>query len=316
MLFLIDSLPRAAVGALALTCAGCLQFGVPPDEPLPQPDAAVDATPVSPLDASSSPPCSNSGPGRLRVSLSLAPSLASRSADVWLAVQCGDAQTPARIVRWDGSATQTLDGFGPGVWRVYASTLLAPGAWSNTATLGRGVATAALSLTLDGEGAVLALSGSGTPSSVDAGVPDAALSDASATDAGGGGADATTPSWSARVAMRDSTDGPSLGWASLTAYPVGANAVEVRVAVQNLCAQSPCSPLTLHSVEARTSLDGTPVGFARSVFETPTLTYGASTVTTPHLVLRGALPDARHTLQIAVYSTAPAARPAAAARRP
>ena len=316
MLFRIGSLPRAAVGALALTCAGCLQFGVPPDDPPPQPDAAVDTAPTSPLDASTSPPCSNSGTGRLRVSLSLAPSLASRSADVWLAVQCGDSQSPVRIVRWDGSATQTLDGFGPGVWRVFASTLLAPGAWSNTATLGRGVATAALSLTLDGEGAVLALAGSGTPSPTDAGVPDAPVADASVPDAGGGGADATTPSWSARIAMRDSTDGPSLGWASLTAYPLGESDVEVRVAVQNLCVQAPCAALTLHSVEARTSRNGTPVGFARGVFETPTLTYGASTVTMPHLVLRGALPDALHTLQIAVYSTAPAPRTAAAARRP
>jgi hypothetical protein len=301
------------MGVLALTCAGCLQLAAPPaDEPLPQPDAATDASPTSPLDASA-PPCSNGGAGRLRVSLSLAPSLAARSSDVWLAVQCGDGATPVRIVRWDGSATQTLDGFGPGVWRVYASTLLAPGAWSNTATLGANVATAALSLTLDGEGAVLALAGSGTPTPVDAGTPDGYAPDASAPDAS---ADATPPAWSARIAMRDSADGPSLGWASLTAYPLGADTVEVRVAVQNLCAQAPCAALTLHSVEARTSLDGTPVGFARGVFQTPTLAYGASTVTSPHLVLRGALPDARRTLQIAVYSTAPAARPAAAARRP
>ncbi len=305
------------MGAFALSLTGCLQFAVPPlDEPHPRADAAVDSSPVTPLDVPSA-PCSNTGTGRLRVSVSLAPSLAARSSDVWLAVQCGESSTPVRIVRWDGSATQTLDGFGPGMWRVFASTLLSPGAFSNTVTLSTGVATAALSLTLDEEGAVLALAGSNTGQSTDAGVPDASSTDASAADADGGGtSDAALPSWSARVAMRDAVDSPSLGWATVTAYPVDGDSVEVRVTVQNLCAQPPCAALTLHSVEARTALDGTPTGFARTPFETPTLAYGASTVTSPHLVLRGALPDAHHTLQVAVYSVAPAPRSTANARRP
>ena len=303
------------MGAFALTLAGCLQFAVPPsDEPRPRPDAAVDSTPVTPLDVPSE-PCSNSGAGRLRVSVSLAPSLAARSSDVWLAVHCGDSYAPARIVRWDGSATQTLDGFGPGMWRVYASTLLAPGAWSNTATLSTGVATAALSLTLDDEGAVLALAEPGGTSSNDAGVSDASVTDASAADSTGGAYDVAPPSWSARVAMRDVVDGPSLGWATVTAYPLGGDSIEVRVTVQNLCAQPPCASLTLHSVEARTATDGTPAGFARSTFETPTLAYGASTVTSPHLALRGSLPDAHHSLQVAVYSVAPAPRSTTNARR-
>lgn len=310
------------MGFYALTCAGCLQFIASPDAALLPADAAADAT--APRDDASA-PCSNDGEGRLRVSVSLAPSLAARSSDVWLAVHCDDGALPVRLVRWDGSATQILDGFGPGAWRVFGATFLSPGAWSTTATLD-GVATAAVSLTLDAEGALLAQAGSAaTNNGVDAGAPDAPAADASAppADAAAGGSDAripadaavAPPSWSARVALREVAGGPSLGSASLTAYALDRETLEVRVTVQSLCAQPPCADLALHSVEARTADGATPTGFARTRFETPTLAYGASTVTMPHLVLRGALPDALRSLQVAVYSAAPA-RAVAAARRP
>ncbi len=310
------------MGLYALSCAGCLQLIASPDADPLGPDAAVDA---APLRDDASTPCSNDGEGRLRVSVSLAPSLAARSSDVWLAVHCDDGATPVRLVRWDGSPTQTLDGFGPGAWRVFGSTFLSPGAWSTMATLD-GVATAAVSLTLDAEGAVLAQAGSSVANGgVDAGVADAAAADASAppADAATGGSDAripadaavTPPAWSARVALRELAGGPSLGSASLTAYALDSHTLEVRVTVQSLCAQPPCADLTLHSVEARTADGATPIGFARTVFETATLAYGASTVTMPHLVLRGTLPDAQRSLQVAVYSAAPA-RAMAAARRP
>ncbi len=305
MLFRTLLAPCAAAGVLALTCAGCLQPADLPDaEPRPH-DASVDAPAAPPVDASTT-PCANSGAGRLRVSVSLAPALASRTADVWLAVVCGDDPRPVRLVRWDGSPTQTLEGFGPGAWRVYGSTFLSPGAWSTTATLG-GVSTAAVSLTLDGDGALLAQVGAGQG---DAGAP------ADTADAGDDDGSSEGAAWSARVPMRDSTGGPALGWASLTARPLDATSIEVQITVQNLCSQPPCAPFTLDSVEARAAEGNTPVGFARGVFANPALQYGATTMTMPHLVLRGALPDAAHSLQVAVYSTAPAPRANARARTP
>ncbi len=356
MLFRALLRARTLLALTALGSGACLQAG-PVDDPTPQPDAAVDAVPP-PLDVSNT-PCANGGAGRLRVSVSLAPTLATRPADVWLALACGDSPDPVRIVRWDGSATQTLDGFGPGTWRVYASTFVTPGAWSTTATIGSGVATAAVSLTLSGDGSLLAQTDTAT-ASADAGAPsdagaldatppddlplpardaavedapsrdasvsdasvsdasvsDASASDASASDASVSDASVAPPVWSTRVALRDATTGASLGSATVTAWARDTDRLEVRVLAQNLCGQSGCAPLALHSVEAR-ALDGsTPVGFARGTFATTALEYGASTMTVPSLFLRGAVPDATHPLQVAVFSSTTAVPRSAAARTP
>ena len=62
------------MGFYALTCAGCLQLIASPDADPLRPDAAVDT--AAPRDDAST-PCSNDGEGRLRVSVSLAPSRSS-----------------------------------------------------------------------------------------------------------------------------------------------------------------------------------------------------------------------------------------------
>lgn len=294
MLFRAAFRRSLGVGFLALFFAGCLQPGDYSLSP-PTSDAAV-------ADASTTPPdvsvdaCSLEGAGRLRVSVSLAPALASRTADVWLAVYCNDGTTPVRLVRWDGSPTQSLEGFGPGTYRVLGTSFLSQGAWSTSASLG-GVATAAVSLTLPGDGTVLALASS-TPT---AARPDAGAADASSSD---GDAAGTTPEWNARVQLRDVSGGPGLGAMQVFARPVTPDTLELSVTVQNLCAPTTCAPLSLLGVEARTLEGSTPTGVSAATFEMPTVSYGevrrAGT-----LRLRGTMPDAQHALMVALYAAMP-----------
>lgn len=291
MLFRAAFRRSLGVGVLASFFAGCLQPG---DYSL-----AAPGTDASVVDASTTLPdvtadtCSLQGAGRLRVSVSLAPALASRTADVWLAVYCNDGTAPVRLVRWDGSATQSLEGFGPGTYRVLGTSFLSQGAWSTSATLG-GIATAAVSLTLTGDSAVLALASS---------APGTTRPDAGATDAsiGDGDAAGTTPEWNARVQLRDVTGGPGLGAMQVFARPVSPDTLELSVTVQNLCAPTTCPPLSLLGVEARTLEGSMPTGVSAATFEMPTVNYGevrrAGT-----LRLHGTMPDTQHTLMVALYA--------------
>lgn len=312
-------LPFARLRHLAVlalfSLEGCLQLGAVPDDPLITPrDAAVDAADVAAADVSTT-PCAQDGAGRLRVAVSLAPSLLERTADVWLAVQCNEGASPVRLVRWDRSPTQILDGFGPGTYRVFGSSFLAPGRWSTMAAL-EGVATSAVSLTLPSDGALLASVSSERP----AGAVDAGEVDAGEVDAGASEPDvhdgSAVPVWEARAPLRDAVDGPVIGWMSVVARASASNTIELRVVVQNVCATTTCRPITLISAEAR-SLDGdVPHGFAAADFENPTLAHGASTSLSRPLVLAGSLPDAQHKVQVALYAVAAPAARAGAQRTP
>jgi hypothetical protein len=274
--------------ALIASVSACLQ-PAEPDPPVPILDGGADD--VAPQNVSPGVVCST-GTGRLRVSVSLDPSLVGRTSDVWLAVQCNNGTGPVRIVRWDGSATQTLDGFGPGTYRVFGSSFLAPGQWSNTATLS-GVATAAVSLTLGSEGALLASVNETTPPSDGGGAPG---------------------EWTMRVPVREMNGAPMLGQATVVARAIGAD-LEVRVVVQNQCGASVCAPLMLHSVEAR-ALEGTvPTGFAWANFASPMVLQGALSASAA-MRLRAMLPNAAHALQVAVYGVRSASPQRMAGPRP
>lgn len=288
--------------------AGCLDPGAdPPTDP--RPDAAADASAAPDVPNT---PCAQDGVGTLRVAVSLAPALANQTADVWLAVHCNEGQAPVRLVRWDGSASQVLEHFGPGSYRVLGTSLRAPGHWSTTAAL-TGFSTAAVSLTLGGDGVpVASLSSASTAARLDAGVADAAAaSDGGASDGTGG----ATPEWQARVPLRDPA-GQTLGSFLVVARPAGDGFLDLSGAAQNLCAVPPCAALPLVSVEARTMRGDAPFGAAIAAFERAEVPYGEVVRTRP-LRLRGELPDARNVLEVAVYAAIPPApRGGAAPARP
>jgi hypothetical protein len=261
-------------------------------------DGRADVSPI--LDVSSQRCGATGGQGRLRVSVSLAPTLVERTADVWLAVHCDDATQPLRIVRWDRSATQSIEGLGPGMYRVFGASFLAPGAWSTTTTL-EGVSTSAVSLTLEANGVAVANVVSSSVSEDGGGVmPDAAIADVLVTDV----VDElpVRTGWETRVALRETAGGPSLGTVTITTRPASDTEIEVRALVQNLCAQPPCRPLRLSAIEARTTNRESPVGLSQGVFESPILLSGASTATMNPLVLRGSLPDSSRALQVVVFA--------------
>ena len=307
---------RLAVGAVALWVAGCLDPGGGPDAATPTPDVAV--ADVAPAPDVTGAPCAQDGVGTLRVAVSLAPALANQTADVWLAVHCNDGPAPVRLVRWDGSASQTLERFGPGTYRVLGTSLRAPGHWSTTATLA-GVSTAAVSLTLGGDGVPVATLNS-TAARGDAGVVgardasvayDADAGDAEADDDAGG----APAEWQARVPLRDPA-GQTLGSFTVVARAAGDGFLDVTAAAQNLCAVPPCAALPLVGLEARALEGETPHGAAIAAFEQPAVPYGEVVRSLP-LRLRGRLPDARSVLQFAVYAAiAPASRAGAQPARP
>jgi len=292
---------RWSAGWILLGLAGCLDPLA--DGAAPARDAAVEAatTPDVP-----NTPCAQDGVGTLRVAVSLAPALAEADADIWLAVHCNDGPAPLRLVRWDGSASQALEHFGPGTYRVLGTSLRTPGHWSTTATL-TGFATAAVSLTLGGDGVPLATLSSATAGQLDAGVPDA--------EGPRDGGVAASLAWHARVPLRDPSGQP-LGSCQVVARPLGDGFLEVVAAAQNLCAVPPCAPLPLVGLEARTLEGEAPFGAAIASFERAEVPYGEMVRALP-LRLRGRLPDSRNVLQLAVYAAvSPTTRAGARPLRP
>gem|GEM_PF-1495680 len=292
------SLPlRLAAGIGIAWVAGCLDPGAAPSEPPHDAAATSDAAPAPDV---STTPCAQDGLGTLRVAVSLAPALANQTADVWLAVHCNNGPTPVRLVRWDGSASQALEHFGPGSYRVLGTSLRAPGHWSTAVPLA-GVSTAAVSLTLGGDGVPVATVSSATAAPrPDAGVDAGAAPDASAGSDGAAGA---PPEWQARVALRDPA-GQTLGSMQVVARAAEDGFLEVSVTVQNLCAAPPCAPLPLVGVEARALRGDAPYGSAIAAFERAEVPYGEVVRAAP-MRLRAQLPDARNVLQLAAYAALP-----------
>ena len=303
------SLPlRLAVGVGIAWVAGCLDPGAAPSDP-PHDAASVADAALAP-DVSTT-PCAQDGLGTLRVAVSLAPALANQTADVWLAVHCNDGPTPVRLVRWDGSASQALEHFGPGSYRVLGTSLRAPGHWSTAVALA-GVSTAAVSLTLGGDGVPLATLSSATA----APRPDAGVDAGVAADvpAGSDGTAGALPEWQARVALRDPA-GQTLGSMQVVARAVDDGFLEVSATVQNLCAAPPCAALPLVGVEARALRGDAPYGSAIASFERAEVPYGEVVRAAP-MRLRAQLPDARNVLQFAAYAAIPPASRMGAPGRP
>ncbi|MEZ4409127.1 MAG: hypothetical protein R3A52_22045 [Polyangiales bacterium] len=234
------------------------------------------------------PPCGR-GSGRLRVAIALDPALERRSPDVWLAVRCGASETPARVVRWDRSTSQVIDGLGPGDYRVFGSSFVAPGAWSAPVAL-RDLATAAVPMTLPSEGTSLGAVNS----------PDLRPAE--------GGA------WMGRRTLMPAGVTTAVGVLEVTVVPSPATStVSVQAVVRNNCTAS-CPTVVLHSVEVRTLDQGEPVGLAVGRFAgTDPLAPGESATLPQALTLAGRVPDGRYGVEVSllgqVSTTASNARP-------
>lgn len=301
-------LTLAAAAPWALIGCGDAVQGAPVDASTSADVVAVDA---SAEDVAPSRPCALGGTGRLRVSVALDPALERRAPEVWLAARCGDRDV--RLVRWDRSPAMVLDGFGPGAYTVFASSFLAAPTTSARVNIDP-VSTASLSVTLGAEPPVMAtLQAGGVGVAVDAGV--AALPDA----AGAGFDAAARPSWAARAYVTDVETGASLGGVEVEAVAAdpaddGTPRVAVRVVVRNTCTANgmpPCGPFALRGAEVRT-LDGeTPSGVNAGAFVAAELMPGESTSMASPILVRGALPDERHALRVAVYGSSPRALRAA-----
>lgn len=243
-------------------------------------------------------PCSTGGAGRLRVGVSLAPDLDRRGPEVWLSVHCGADLRPVRVVRWDRSGSQLLDGFGPGRYQVYASSFLAAGSWSDPVTL-EGVSTVAVPVTL--------------------GATPAALVTLSTDDVPAGGTDGGVAMWGGRATFRAGGDS-TVGVLEVEVLPAtqpegdaGVGTVSVRAVVRNVCSGSTCPTLQLHSIEVRSLRSDAPAGVSLARFEmSAALGVGQSASLPQPLTLPGGLPSDAQEYRVALYG----ALPAAAARAP
>lgn len=255
-------------------------------------DASVTDIAAPFLDVDPSAQCASQGTGRLRVTVSLDPSFDLQTAEVWLGLRCG-SHPISRVVRWDRSATQVIDGLGPGSYRVYGSSFLAPGAWSSAVLLGNAV-TAAVPVTLQAEGEVL-VSYSSTR-----GGPDASVDAATA-----GGA------WQRQVVIRERGSGVMLGTATIEARPITLDPVgpdagalpglSVNVTVANTCATPPCAPLRPVAAEVRALVGETPVGVGMERFTTHALEAGTHAALAEPVVLRAMPPGGESALQVVIY---------------
>lgn len=292
--------------ALGLACAsgGC---GESPRAA----DAAIDAgarvdVPTVDLGDAPIPQCEGTGTGRLRVTLSLDPDVATRSPEVWLVARCGDDPNP-RVVRWDGTATQVLGDLPPGVWRVYASPQLAPGEWSAPVRLEPG-ATAVVPVTVRQDARLLGSVAAMSLAS-DAGVDAGALDGGAAT------------AWRATFPLSDPATRRALGEVEISTVPLRAHSADggvsgdlgalgnllngriaVQLTVRSRCDAPPCPGVELHSAELRTSVEGRPVDLASEAFATGATLRAGEHVDLPRTVIaRGLLPDGRYGMRLSVF---------------
>lgn len=304
-----------APGLAAVVCAGALGLSGCVGAPDGDADAAPAATDggSTPYDASVSPPGDGAAPkgepcgtgrGRLRVTVSLDPEVALQEPDVWLSLRCGPAESPVRLVRWARPGVHVLDGLGPGLYRLYASSQVAPGQWSPQVGV-EGAATVALPLTVASEAAVLGGAASDDLGEADAGVLhlDAGLPDARLPDA------ALAPAvWRRSGGLLDPGSRQAVGTVEVEALALdgGVDAGEPRMAVQatlrSACATPPCPALSLHSVELRLSEGEAPIAVASMRFEDGTrLDAGGRFVLPRPLLLPGRLPGGARVLRLTVY---------------
>lgn len=280
-------LRRLAPWLLSLAAAGC---GGAAGDPAPLADASAgsDAPGAAGLLAPPPPPCSAEGTGRLRVSLGLDPGLAVRSPEVWLLVRCGLGAGFERVLRWDRAATQTIDALGPGPYEVIGSSFVAPWSPSTRVVLADG-ATAAVSVTLPPGPPVLAHLRSG---------------------AGAGGADGAAAVWRASVPLLSGDDAPSAASLDVEARPfVGdppaegdAAFVSVTAVARNPCASGQCPPYTLRALEIRTRAGDAPTGLQGYRFGVGgRLAAGESRSVPRPVVVRGAMPDDGHGIELVLY---------------
>jgi len=283
---------RVAPWILSLAAVGCGSGASDLDPP-----PALDASTLSPdagavedaaggtADLAALAPCAPGGTGRLRVSLGLDPGLALRSPEVWLLVRCGPGGAFERVLRWDRTATQTIDALGAGSYEVVGSSFVAPWSSSPRALLGEG-ATAAVSITLPP-----------APS------PLAQLR--SAASANG----AQVP-WRASVSLASGSTAASVASLEVEVQPyVGtppaasdAGFLSVTAVVRNPCANGQCPAYLLRALEIRTRAGDAPTGLQGYRFpDGERLEAGESKSVPQPVVVRGALPDETHGVELVLY---------------
>lgn len=282
-------LRRIAPWIFSLVAVGC---GSGADGP-PANDAATlipDAPAVrdsagAPPDIAQAPPCSTTGTGRLRVSLGLDPGLALRSPEVWLLVRCGTGGGFERVLRWDRTASQTIDSLGPGAYDVVGSSFLAPWSSSTRVMLADG-ATAAVSVTLPPDPPVLAHLRSAPyagPAIWRASVPLAS---------GASTASVASLEVEARPYVNDPPRADDAAFVSVTAV------------VRNPCANDQCPPYLLRALEIRTRAGDNPTGLQGFMFpDDERLGAGESKSVPQPMVVRGAMPDEAHGIDLVLYGS-------------
>lgn len=292
------SLRRVAPWILSLAAVGC---GSGASDVAPAPDAgalvpdagsAEDAAGVT-ADIAEPPSCSATGTGRLRVALGLDPGLEVRAPEVWLLVRCGPVGGFERVLRWDRTATQTIDALGPGNYEVIGSSFMAPWSSSRRVMLADG-ATAAVSVTLPSAPPVLAQLRSGAGAYGDPSVWRASVPLAT----GGSTASVASLEVEARPYV---SDPPATGGSYLS----------VTAVVRNPCANDQCSPFMLRALEIRTRAGDGPTGLQGFLFpEDERLGPGESKSVPQPMVVRGAMPDDSHGVELVLYGEV--VRPASA----
>lgn len=253
-------------------------------------DASSDAPRVAP-DATAAAPCSLAGSGRLRVTLSIDPTLVRPLGDIWLAARCGDGDQDrsVRVLRWNQESSQTFEGLGPGAWRVYASSFVSPGAWSSRVTLGPST-TAAVPVTLQGGLPPL------TVLRVGGEMPNTMVTSAAGVDFAG--RDIAPPGGNAPVGRLET---------SVIETPDG---LLLTALVRNACSRAPCANLVVQGVEVRSLDADVPTDVASLRVEAMTVTPGEIQTFRP-LLLRGRRADATHAIHVALFGsiTAPRSSP-------
>ncbi len=228
-------------------------------------------------------PCGAPGNARLRVSLGLDPAIEARHPEVWFSVRCAGDGSAERVFVWNRTSTELADALAPGDYEILASSFVAPWATSSRVTL-TDTATAAVSVTLPGGPPVIAL----------------LRSDGMA--ANGGVYRASVPLAAAGTTASVATlEVEARPWAQADGY------VSLTAVVRNPCTGNLCGAYMLAGVEVRTRTDGQPTGIGVFRYaDAEAVNPGDSRTVPQPLVVRGALPDATHDLQVALYGTPPA----------